>query len=161
LKPTQIAALQLSLRAAVATGLAVLIARALNFQNPIYAVIAAVLVMDLAPKKTVQLALQRLAGTLLGAAIGAMLSYVLPSGPLAVAVGIAVAMLLMHALHLQEAAKLAGYICGVVVMTQADQPWSYALNRTMETLLGLGMAVLVSLVPKLLRVDVPDDADSR
>jgi uncharacterized membrane protein YgaE (UPF0421/DUF939 family) len=153
-------ALQSSLRAALPAGLAVAIAQFLELQYPLYALIAAVIVMDLSPSKTRQLALQRLAGTLLGATVGAALSYFLPPGPLAIVVSILAAMLLSHVLRLQAAAKLAGYVCGIVVLAHGAHPWSYALYRVIETLLGIAMAVLVSLVPKLMRVEIPDEADS-
>ena len=153
------AALQLSIRAAVSAGLAVGIAQVLELQFPIYALIAAVIVLDLSPSKTLKLALQRLAGTLVGAAVGAALSYVLPAGPLAIIVSILSAMLLTYALRVPAAAKLAGYVCGIVVLSHGAHAWSYAFYRTIETLLGIGMAVLVSVVPKLLRVDIPDEGD--
>ena len=153
-------ALQSSLRAAVSAGLAVAIAQFLELQYPLYALIAAVIVMDLSPSKTRQLALQRLAGTLLGATVGAALSYLLAPGPLAIVVSILAAMLLSYVVQLQAAAKLAGYVCGIVVLAHGAHPWSYALYRVIETLLGIAMAVLVSLVPKLMRVEIPDEADS-
>jgi uncharacterized membrane protein YgaE (UPF0421/DUF939 family) len=147
-----IAAFQLCVRAASATGLAVAIAQFLKLQYPIYAVLAAVIVMDLSPSKTLQLALQRLAGTVVGATVGAALSYFLPPGPLAIGFSILAAMLLSYIVHLQAAAKLAGYVCGIVVLAHGAAPWSYSLYRLIETFLGIGMAVLVSLVPKLMGV---------
>ena len=159
-RSTVTTALQLSLRAAVSAGLAVAIAQFLQLQYPLYALLAAVIVMDLSPSKTLQLAVQRLAGTLVGATVGAVLSYALPSGPSAIGASILVAMLLSYVLHLGAAAKLAGYVCGIVVFSHGAHAWSYAVYRVIETFLGIAMAVLVSLVPKLMRVQVPDEADS-
>ena len=149
-------AIQLSVRAAVSAGLAVGIAQFLELQYPIYALIAAVIVIDLSPVKTRQLALQRLIGTLLGATVGAALSYVLPAGPLAIMISILAAMLLTYVARVPAAAKLAGYVCGIVILSHGANPWSYALYRVVETFLGLAMAVLVSLVPKLMRVETAD-----
>jgi uncharacterized membrane protein YgaE (UPF0421/DUF939 family) len=101
-----------------------------------------------------------MAGTLLGAAVGPVLSYVLPSGPVAVAVSILTAMLLSYAARLPAAARLAGVVSGITILAHAANPWPYAVQRTMETLLGITMAVLVSFVPKLLRVEIPDETDS-
>ena len=144
----------------MAAGSSIAIAQYLELQYPVYALIAAVIVLDLSPSKTLQLALQRLAGTLLGATVGAVLSYSLPLDPLAIAVSILVAMLLSYVVHLQAAAKLAGYVCGIVILAHVDDPWSYALYRVIETFLGIAMAVLVSLVPKLMRVEIPAETDS-
>ena len=108
-------AIQLSVRAAVSAGLAVGIAQFLELRYPIYALIAAVIVIDLSPVKTRQLALQRLIGTLLGATVGAALSYVLPAGPLAIMISILAAMLLTYVARVPAAAKLAGYVCGIVI----------------------------------------------
>ena len=47
-------------------------------------------------------------------------------------------------------AKVAGYVCGIVLLDHGDSPWSYAFFRMIETALGIGMAMCVSLVPKLL-----------
>lgn len=87
---------------------------------------------------------------MLGAAPGAILSPWLPSGPVAVGLSILVAVFLSRLLRLQDAARLAGYVCAIVVLDHQASPWSYAVDRLAETLLGIGTAMLVSLVPKLL-----------
>ena len=156
-----ITAVQSSLRAAVAAGSAAGIARLLQFEYPIHALMGAVLVLELSPKRTRELALQRLLGTLLGAVIGALLSYPLPSGPLAIGIGILTAMLLCYTLGIPGAAKVAGYVSGIVVMQYAAQPWLHAYRRTLETVVGIGMAVLVSFVPKLLGVKLPSDTEEK
>jgi uncharacterized membrane protein YgaE (UPF0421/DUF939 family) len=148
-----IPALQLSLRAAVAAGVAVAVAGFLGFQYPIYAMIGAVIVSDLSPAKSRQLGLQRLAGSVVGAATGAVISQFLPVSAWVIGFGVLAAMFLSHLLKLPGAAKLSGYVCGIVVLGFSDNAWSYALHRLLETLLGVGLAVLVSFIPKLIHVE--------
>ena len=157
---TRITALQLSLRAATAAGLSVGIAQWLKLPFPIYALIASVLVIDLSPAKTLQMALQRMAGTLIGAMVGAVLSYLLPPGAVEIGVSVALAMLFSYVVNARGGAKLAGYVAGIAVMSYGANPWSYAVYRAIETFLGIAMAVLVSVIPKLLRVDEGDRTDA-
>ena len=150
-QPLHTAALQLSLRAAVAAGLALGIGQLLRLQFPIYAMISAVVVTDLDPAETRKLGAPRLAGTVLGALLGALISLHLSPSAWEVGLGVFLAMFLSHLLRLQGAAKVAGYVCGIVLFAYDDTPWSYALHRTIETMIGLALAVAVSLIPKLLR----------
>jgi uncharacterized membrane protein YgaE (UPF0421/DUF939 family) len=59
-------------------------------------------------------------------------------------------MLLCSLLGLQNSAKVAGYVCGIVVLAHQTEPWAYAFFRFSETILGIGAAWLISLVPRLL-----------
>src|SRR6267142_6944136 len=147
--PSHTSALQLSLRAALAAAFAIALAKLFRLPSQMFAMISAVIVTDLQPSKTRESALPRLAGTVLGAIVGAAICAVLPRpGAWEVGLGILAAMLLSHLLHLKDAAKVAGYVCGVVMLNHVDQPWSYALQRVIETVLGIGLAVVVSFIAK-------------
>ncbi|MDR7135271.1 uncharacterized membrane protein YgaE (UPF0421/DUF939 family) [Lysobacter niastensis] len=154
--PIKLFDLQLALRAALASGLSVAVAELMSLQYPIYAMISAVLVTDLVPAQSRKLAVPRLAATVLGTLMGASINSVLPTNVWTLLFGILSAMLLSDLLRLRHAAKVAGYICGVVLLDHGDQPWFYAFVRMVETLLGIAAAVLVSLLPKL----VPHDRSS-
>jgi uncharacterized membrane protein YgaE (UPF0421/DUF939 family) len=161
---TLTSAFQLALRAALSAGLALAIAQLLHLQYPIYAMLGAVIVMDLSPLQTRQLALQRLAGTVLGAAIGAAIIAMFgrfgPPGPVTIGFGILTAMFLSSVLRLHGAAKVTGYVCGIVLLDHHGHPLSYALHRLIETIIGIGLAWLVSLVPKLIPSDTVKKKDS-
>ena len=148
-----IPALQLSVRAAVAAGLAVAIAELLRFQQPLYAMIGAVIVSDLSPAQTRKQGFGRLAGSALAAVVGASVSSLLPSTAWSIGLAVLVAMFLSHLLRLPGAAKLSGYVSGIVVLGHGDHPWLYGLYRLIETIVGIAMAILVSFVPKLMHFD--------
>src|SRR5688572_9762428 len=96
---THTAAFQLSLRAAAAAGLAFAVAQWLRLPFPIYAMISAVIVTDLEASRTLKLGVPRLAGTLLGATLGAAICAWLRTGPWQVGLGISVAIFLTHLLR--------------------------------------------------------------
>src|SRR5687767_5196716 len=50
---------------------------------------------------------------------------------------------------MQEGAKIAGYTCGIVIIAFSADPWTYAYYRLVETMLGIGVAWAISMVPKV------------
>jgi len=143
----------MSARAAVAAALSVAIVQRLQLQFPIYAMISAVIVTDLKASETWRLGLPRLIGSIVGAVLGALTCAFLRPNALEAGLAIFAAMFLCHLLRLRNASKVAGYVCGIVLLAFGDHPWEYALLRTIETAIGIAMAMLVSLVPKMLPTD--------
>lgn len=139
--------LQLAVRAALAATVSLLLADFFQLQFPVYAFI----VTDLAPKQTRELGVRRVLSTMIGAATGAALSGMLPAGPLAIGISIFVAMMLCNLLQVRGGARVAGYICGIVLLDHSSEPWIYAAHRLAETLIGVGVAWAISFVPKLAR----------
>jgi uncharacterized membrane protein YgaE (UPF0421/DUF939 family) len=130
-----------------------LIAQRLELEYPIYAMIAAVIVIDLSPQETRRLAWRRIAGTVLGSVLGGLLASFLPGGALVIGVGIFLAMLLSHVLRIPEAARVAGYLCAIVLLEHSSEHWIYAFWRLVETLLGIGVALVVSQLPRMIRTE--------
>lgn len=156
-----LAGLQLALRAGTASGLSVALAALLGLDYPIYAMIAAVIVTDLSPAESRRLGARRLAATVVGAICGAVLSALLPQSALSLGAGILAAMAASLALQSSGGvARVAGYICGVVLLTHSGDPWLYAALRFAETALGICVAWRVSHVPKLIELKAADDANT-
>jgi uncharacterized membrane protein YgaE (UPF0421/DUF939 family) len=149
--------LQLALRAAVGASVSYALAQTLGLDHPIFAFTAAVIVTDLSPAQSRELGLRRLAATLVGGVAGAALSMVLPSTPWAIGAGVLGAMLLCDLLGAREGAKIAGYICGLIVLEHNAEPWHDALYRVIETALGVSVAWAIAYVPKLIPPEQADD----
>jgi uncharacterized membrane protein YgaE (UPF0421/DUF939 family) len=149
--PIPISGVQLAVRAGFAAGLSLVLAQLLALDYPLYALVAAVIVTDLSPAQTRKLGRQRMAASVVGAFCGAVITVVLPPSPWAVALSITAAMLACVLVRVREGAKVAGYVCGIIVLAHGADRWSYAFYRLMETALGIATAWCTSLVPKLLR----------
>jgi uncharacterized membrane protein YgaE (UPF0421/DUF939 family) len=145
---------QLALRAATAAGVALGLAEILRLEYPIYALLAAVIATDLMPSQSRALGVRRIVATAVGAVGGAILSPLLPPTAWTLALSILVAMLACEIFNARDAAKVAGYICGIVVLDHSAEPWLYSFFRFAETVLGVVAAWAVSYVPKLMRTDM-------
>ena len=144
---------QLALRSAIAAGVALWLASVLELTYPIYVMIAAVIVTEATPLQTRQLALRRMVATVVGATLGALLCAVLPQSSWAVGLAILAAMLVSVMIGAPDTAKVAGYICGLVLLTHHGDAWGYAMSRSIETGLGITVAWLVSMVPRLITLE--------
>jgi uncharacterized membrane protein YgaE (UPF0421/DUF939 family) len=150
---TLVRGLQLAVRAAVAAGVAVAVAQFFKFEYPIYAFLAAVIATDLTPSQSRQLGLRRIVATMVGATCGALLSPILPPGPWGIGLSVLIAMLTSELLQARDGAKVAGFICGIIVLDHSPEPWLSAYGRFIETALGVAAAWAISYVPKLIRMD--------
>ena len=150
-------ALQISARAALAAILSILIAGYFGL-DPRQALITSILVIDLSPRETRRQALPRFGGTLLGGLLGVVLSTLLPSNALTIGLGVLTAMFASQMVRLGKAARLAGFICGIILLHETAAPWTYAYHRLLETTLGIVMATLTSFLPKLIATPSPSSA---
>ena len=81
------------------------------------------------------------------------MSPILPADFWAVGVSVLIAILVSELLRAREGGRVAGYICGIIVLDQNLSPLHYATWRCVETVVGVGVAWIVSYVPKLIRVE--------
>jgi uncharacterized membrane protein YgaE (UPF0421/DUF939 family) len=132
------------------------LAQFLQFQNLIYVFIAAVIVTDLKPSESRRLALRRIVATVVGAVCGALLSPVLPFSAWSIGLGVLAAMFICQLVQVPDGARVAGFICGIVLLDDSTQPWTDAFHRFNETALGVVVAWAVSCVPKLIRIEELD-----
>ena len=139
-------AVLLGTRAALASVISVAIAQSLKLTFPLYAVVAAVIVTDVSSERTQRSGVQRLLGTALGALAGPL--FVRAFGDSIWAMGAAIVSMIFvcYVVGYIEAAKLSGYVAGLVVLDHADAPWTYARDRFVETSLGIVLAIVMSLL---------------
>jgi uncharacterized membrane protein YgaE (UPF0421/DUF939 family) len=152
---------QLAFRAAVGAGVALAVARSLNLDTPIFALIAAVIVTDRDPAETRKLAIRRVISTAIGGICGVALAQVLGSSSWEAALAIFIAMTLSIAVTQLGDPKIAAYLCALILINYAGNPLHYAFYRFIETVLGIVVAWAISLVPKLVHLEEPEGENEK
>jgi uncharacterized membrane protein YgaE (UPF0421/DUF939 family) len=66
-----------------------------------------------------------------------------------VGLAVFVAMVVASLLGAGEGTRVAGFICGIVVLEHSADPWLYGAQRFVETVLGVVIAWGVSFLPNL------------
>src|SRR5258706_1690974 len=139
-------------RMTLATVVSVLAARAFGLPEQFWAVVTSVLVMQSSLGVAWEISLQRLIGTVIGGATGAVWITWFPRSLPVLALG----MLVMGAIcsllrQSQSAYRFAGITLVIIAMpTYAHPSWTIALHRFLEVCLGIvvGMAVLALWRPR-------------
>lgn len=149
----------MAVRAAAGASIAFAVAEVLKLDHPIIAFTAAVIVTDLKPAQTRELGLRRVGATVVGAVTGTVLSPFLSPTAWAIGASVLLAILISHLLRAREGAKIAGYICALIVLDNSAAPWLAGLYRMIETALGVIVAWVISYVPKLIPVKESSEAD--
>ena len=153
--------MQLAFRAAVGAAASLAIARALNLDTPIFALIAAVIVTDRDPAETRRLAIRRVISTAIGAICGVALAQILGQSSWEAGIAIFVAMILSIAITQLGDPKIAAYLCALIIINFSNNPLHYAFFRFVETVLGIVVAWAISLIPKLVHLEEPEEEDAK
>jgi uncharacterized membrane protein YgaE (UPF0421/DUF939 family) len=139
--------LEFSTRTAIAAVTSLLVGHLLRLPQAYRAPITAIVVMQSTVGAALKVSGQRLAGTALGAAAGALLFVCFVSSIIAFTLGIFVLGLLSAPLHTDRSAyRFAGITVAIVMLTAAAAPaWSIALHRFLEVSVGILVGLLVTV----------------
>ena len=150
---------QLALRAAAGGTLAYYFAASLGLQHPIYALVATIIVTDFSPTETRRLGIHRLIATAIGAICGVAFSVAVEPAPWTVALGILTPMVISHVCNASAGAKVAGYVSAIIIFTGGTAPWHHASHRVIETVLGIVVGWVLSLIPRIIELKEPASRD--
>lgn len=119
---------------------------------PVFAAIAALLVVQPSVNQSLSKALERSAGVILGVVIAVLLSLLLGGQSWVVLAAVVVALLIAWALRASTGTGNQVAISAVLVLALGSSNPDYALDRILETLIGaaIGFVVNVAVVPPVL-----------
>ena len=138
-----------TLKTALAISLILLIAYFTKYQDAYYICSVALLTIQITPKESIRLGAERLTGTAIGGALGTIMLYI--SIYLHIHIYILAVFSLVVGIFISNLIKMKGAsaICALVIMLILivpldTKPYLYAIKRTLETAMGIVVAVLIN-----------------
>ena len=137
-----------SARTAAAAVISLMVARLFRLPEAYWAPVTTLVVTQSSLGAALSVSGQRFMGTLLGAAVGAIVSSWFGPNMLAFTVSVFILGLLSAAAHSDRSAyRFAGVTLAIVQLApRAESPWHIALHRFAEVCIGLAVALLLSVV---------------
>jgi uncharacterized membrane protein YccC len=135
-----------AVRTTIAAVASLLFAKLFHLPEAYWAPITTIVVMQSTLGAALTVSGQRLAGTAMGAAMGAVLAIRFPPNVLIFGAGVFVLGVICLLLHLDRAAyRFAGITLAIVLLIEHNRsPWILALHRFIEVGLGIVVALVLS-----------------
>jgi len=135
-------------RTTVAAVLSLLIARLFKLPESYWASITAMIVMQSTLGAALTISKQRLAGTALGAVLGAFFATYAGRNVIVFGAGIFLTGVICALLHMGRSAyRYAGITLAIVMLVgHARPPWAIAIHRFFEISLGIAAALMLTVV---------------
>lgn len=136
-----------TIKTALAVGLCVAVAQALQLEYPFYAAIAAIISMGNSLTNSLAAGKNRIMGTMAGALIGLLFASIQPNNALLCGLGIVLLFWICNVLKWSASIPIAGIVFMAIMVNLRDQtPLFYSLNRILDTVIGISIALIVNLV---------------
>lgn len=128
----------------VAVCLCIFIAQLLRLEYPFYSAIATVIALQATMADSFKQGINRLKGTLVGAVFGYLFALVAVNNPIWTGLGIIVTFTVLNYMRWKEAMQIASVVFIAITLNLMGEPMNYAINRFIDTALGITIAFLVN-----------------
>lgn len=142
-----------------AVALTIGIAHILNLRSPFFAGIAAIMAMQTSVSESLNKGKQRMYGTILGAIIALIFSIIAPENILFIGLGILIIIYVCNMLGWKKSAQISMIVfLSIMLNYEEGNRVAYALNRILDTLIGLIIGTLINyfIVPPRIEIKIDD-----
>lgn len=132
------------IKTGLAVSLCVLVAKLLHLEYPFYSAIAAVIAMQATIADSLKQGLHRMQGTIVGAIIGFLFALIMVGNPWWTGLGLIITLAILKLMHWNEAMNIASIVFIAIMVNITGRPMNYAINRIIDTAIGITIAFLVN-----------------
>lgn len=134
-----------NIKTAISIFVCLIIANVLHLEYPFYAAIATVISMENSVTNSFAAGKNRVMGTFVGAGVGLAFASIQPENVWLCALGTIVVIYLCNLLKWNKSVSIGSIVfLAIMLNLQGASPLQYSLNRIIDTLIGVGVAVVVN-----------------
>ncbi|WP_017812026.1 FUSC family protein [Paenibacillus shenyangensis] len=135
-----------NLKTALAVLICLIISQLLHLEYPFYAVIATIIAMENSVTNSYTVGKNRMMGTIVGAFCGLIFALIDPHNAILAALGIIMVIYICNLLGWNKSVSIASIVFLAIMLNlrPGESPLLYGTHRVMDTLIGIGVAVLVN-----------------
>lgn len=127
-----------TIKTVIAVLLTLIISNFLNLNSPILAGIAAIMTIETTVSESFIAAKYRMYGTVLGAIVGLIITFIAPENYIVVAIGLIIIIHICNVFKWDQAVRMSMIVFLVIILDYEEgYRFTYALNRTFDTFVGV------------------------
>lgn len=144
-----------TIKTVIAVILTLVVSEIFSLNSPILASIAAIMIMDGSLSESLSSGKHRMYGTITGGIIGLIILYIGPGNFLFIGLGLILIINICNLLKIEDAARMAMVVFLVIILDYQDgDGFSYAVNRTFDTLVGVVISIGVNYIIRPPKIEV-------
>lgn len=134
-----------TIKTALAVSLTILISQRFNFKSPFFAGIAAIIAMQTSVSESFTMGKNRMYGTILGGTVALLFSYFAPENVFSIGIGVLIIIYACTLFGWEKSVQLSTIVfLSIILNYEEGSRLSYALYRTLDTLIGLIIGTLIN-----------------
>lgn len=147
-----------TVKTVIAVVLTLEISKILNINSPILAGIAAIMTMETSVSESFSAGKYRMYGTILGAIISLIITWISPVNFVTTALGLFVIIYISNILKWQDAVRMAMIVFLVIIIDfEEAYRFTYALNRTLDTFIGVIVGTTINYFIRPPKIEIKMD----
>lgn len=133
-----------TIKTGIAVALSLYIAKLFNLKSPIFVGIGAIMAMQSTVSESFKSGKDRMLGTIVGASIGLVFSYLFPNNYIFLGIGIILVIHIHNIMDWKSSLTLSAIVLLAIILNSEGSRISYSINRVIDTFVGIAIAVLVN-----------------